>query len=125
MKTRNCIFCNIEKERIILSNKGFYIIKDNFPVSPGHLLIITQEHQENYFELSDQQKSELNNMILKAKEIVESEFNPDGYNIGMNCGLSAGQTVMHFHCHLIPRYTGDMKNPRGGVRHCIEGKGNY
>lgn len=125
MKTSNCIFCNIEKERIILSNKGFYIIKDNFPVSPGHLLIITKEHQENYFELSDLQKSELNNMILKAKEIVEAEFSPDGYNIGMNCGLSAGQTVMHFHCHLIPRYTGDMKNPRGGVRHCIEGKGYY
>jgi len=125
MKTKNCIFCNIEKVCIIFSNKEFYIIKDNFPVSPGHLLIITKEHQENYFELSDKQKADLGNMISKAKEIVESEFKPDGYNIGMNCGLSAGQTVMHFHCHLIPRYTGYMKNPRGGVRHCIEGKGNY
>ena len=59
------------------------------------------------------------------REAVEKEYSPDGYNIGMNCGESAGQTVFHFHCHVIPRYIGDMKNPRGGVRHCINGKGYY
>jgi diadenosine tetraphosphate (Ap4A) HIT family hydrolase len=64
-------------------------------------------------------------MLDKAKEIIEGEYSPDGYNIGMNCGLSAGQTVMQFHCHLIPRYTGDVDNPKGGVRHSVVGKGYY
>jgi diadenosine tetraphosphate (Ap4A) HIT family hydrolase len=64
-------------------------------------------------------------LIDKAKDLIDYEFTPDGYNIGMNCGFAAGQTVMHFHCHVIPRYFGDMENPRGGVRHCIQGKGYY
>ena len=67
----------------------------------------------------------MNVTIELAKSIIEKEHEPDGYNIGMNCGESAGQTVFHFHCHLIPRYKGDMENPRGGIRHCINGKGNY
>ena len=64
-------------------------------------------------------------MIDKSKELIEKNHSPDGYNIGMNCGESAGQTVMHFHCHVIPRYKGDMDNPRGGIRYCIPEKGNY
>jgi len=64
-------------------------------------------------------------MIHKCKEIIESEYKPDGYNIGMNCGEAAGQTVFRFHCHVIPRYLGDMANPKGGVRHCVLGKGDY
>ncbi len=63
--------------------------------------------------------------IMKAKELIEKEFQPDGYNIGMNCGKAAGQTVFHFHCHVIPRYKGDMEDPTGGVRHSVEGKGYY
>ena len=63
--------------------------------------------------------------VLGAKNIIKSKFSPDGYNIGMNCGETSGQTVMHFHCHVIPRYKGDMDNPRGGIRHCIYGKGYY
>ena len=120
-----CIFCNIEEKRVLYSNDEFYIIKDNFPVSRGHLLIISKEHRENYFALTDQEKYSLNNMLVRAKEIIETDLNPDGFNIGMNCGLSAGQTVMHFHCHLIPRYKGDVENPRGGVRHVIPDKGYY
>ena len=61
----------------------------------------------------------------KLKHLIENKFNPHGYNIGMNCGEAAGQTVFHFHCHIIPRYHGDMENPRGGVRHCVVGKGYY
>jgi diadenosine tetraphosphate (Ap4A) HIT family hydrolase len=75
--------------------------------------------------LTEKEQQELPKMINKAKSIIEQEITPDGYNIGMNCGVASGQTVMHFHCHVIPRYLGDMKNPRGGVRHCIKGKGNY
>ena len=118
-------FLNVESERILFKNQFFFIIKDGFPVSPGHLLIISNLLKTDYFELTKEEKDNLNDVILVAKEIIEQEYKPDGYNIGMNCGSSAGQTVFHFHCHVIPRYIGDMENPRGGVRHCIEGKGNY
>ncbi len=118
-------FTEIPTDRIIHQGEHFFIIKDAFPVSPGHLLIISNVVRTDYFELTEIEKQELNTCIQFAKEIIEKEHKPDGYNIGMNCGLAAGQTVFHFHCHLIPRYTGDMENPRGGVRHCIEGKGNY
>lgn len=120
-----CIFCNIEIERILYTENYFFLIKDNFPVSPGHMLIISKLHKENYFDLTIEEVAELNDMIKKAKTLIEKEYKPDGYNIGMNCGSSAGQSVMHFHCHLIPRYKGDVENPKGGVRHVIPGKGNY
>ena len=118
-------FKSISKSRILHESNHFVIIKDLFPVSPGHILIITKREVTDYFELTDSERIELNESILIAKSIIESEYEPDGYNIGMNCGLAAGQTVFHFHCHLIPRYVGDMENPRGGVRHCINGKGYY
>ena len=118
-------FTEIGSDRIIYRDEYFFIIKDAFPVSPGHLLIISNEVRADYFELTDEEKKCLSKTIDTAKQLVESEHNPDGYNIGMNCGESAGQTVFHFHCHLIPRYVGDMDNPRGGVRHCISGKGYY
>jgi diadenosine tetraphosphate (Ap4A) HIT family hydrolase len=119
------VFNEIPKRDKIYTGKNFFIIKDRFPVSPGHCLIITKDPKTDYFHLSENERSELLLLINKAKEIIEEEHKPDGYNIGMNCGEAAGQTVMHFHCHVIPRYKGDMKNPRGGIRHCIEGKGYY
>ena len=118
-------FTKIEAARIVYKDELFFIIKDAFPVSPGHLLIISNQIREDYFALTLVEKEALIIIIEKAKELIELEYNPDGYNIGMNCGESAGQTVFHFHCHLIPRYIGDMENPRGGVRHCITGKGYY
>ena len=118
-------FTTIGLDRILFKNDFFYIIKDAFPVSPGHCLIISNVVRENYFELTIEERMNLNEVIQVAKEIIEEEHKPDGYNIGMNCGESAGQTVFHFHCHLIPRYSGDMENPKGGVRHCITGKGYY
>lgn len=118
-------FTSIEQSRILFKNDFFFIIKDEFPVSPGHLLIITNKVRRDYFDLSKAERESLNELIEKAKELIETEFKPDGYNIGMNCGEAAGQTVFHFHCHVIPRYKGDMENPRGGVRHCVTGKGYY
>ena len=118
-------FTNIDQNKILFKNEFFFIIKDGFPVSPGHLLIITNKVRKDYFELSQRERENLNEVIEIAKNIIEKENKPDGYNIGMNCGEAAGQTVFHFHCHLIPRYNGDMENPRGGVRHCINGKGYY
>ena len=118
-------FLNIGANKILLKGEYFFIIKDEFPVSPGHLLVILKVVKKDYFELSIEELIELPLMINKAKELVEMEYSPNGYNIGMNCGEAAGQTVMHFHCHIIPRYKGDMDDPRGGVRHSIEGKGYY
>jgi diadenosine tetraphosphate (Ap4A) HIT family hydrolase len=118
-------FLEISQDRIIYRNEYFFIIKDAFPVSPGHMLIISNDVKVDYFELSKLERDSLSEIIFKAKELIETDYAPDGYNIGMNCGETAGQTVFHFHCHVIPRYKGDMENPRGGVRHCIPGKGNY
>jgi diadenosine tetraphosphate (Ap4A) HIT family hydrolase len=119
------VFLSIPEQDILFKNDFFFIIADRYPVSPGHLLIISNEVREDYFHLSDEEKSQFPKMLEIAKSIIESQYKPDGYNLGMNCGLSAGQTIFHFHCHVIPRYKGDMENPRGGVRHCVAGKGDY
>ena len=118
-------FTLIPKDQIVFENNYFFMIYDAFPVSPGHILIISKRLVPNYFELNEEERNELPMMIQVAKNLIEKDHNPDGYNIGMNCGETAGQTVFHFHCHIIPRYKGDMENPRGGVRHCVSGKGNY
>ena len=115
----------IEEQDILYIDEDFFIKYDGYPTSPGHILIITNGSEKDYFELSQNKKNKLSDMIDKAKEFIESKYSPDGYNIGMNCGISSGQTVMQFHCHLIPRYTGDVANPRGGVRHSVIGKGYY
>jgi diadenosine tetraphosphate (Ap4A) HIT family hydrolase len=119
------VFSKISDDNKIYSGKHFFMIYDRYPVSPGHMLIISNEEKLDYFTLDKNEQSELSFLIEKAKEIIERDYRPDGYNIGMNCGVAAGQTVMHFHCHVIPRYLGDMEDPRGGIRHCIVGKGYY
>lgn len=118
-------FTEIEQNKILFKDNYFFIIKDGFPVNPGHLLIISNVVRKDYFDLTEDEKFNLPLTIEKAKQIILEEYKPEGFNIGMNCGETAGQTVFHFHCHLIPRYKGDMKNPRGGVRHVIPSKGNY
>lgn len=118
-------FTQIEQERIIFKDKHFFIIEDGFPVNPGHLLIISNKVRKDYFELTEEEKNNLSSTIEVAKNIILKKYCPDGFNIGMNCGEYAGQTIFHFHCHLIPRYKGDMENPRGGVRHVIPSKGYY
>jgi diadenosine tetraphosphate (Ap4A) HIT family hydrolase len=119
------VFLNISSDKIIHKGRNFFLIYDSFPVSTGHILIISNEKKVDYFSLNNEEQKELTSLIEKAKTIIEKDNNPDGYNIGMNCGEAAGQTVMHFHCHVIPRYFGDMENPRGGIRHCIKDKGYY
>jgi diadenosine tetraphosphate (Ap4A) HIT family hydrolase len=118
-------FLGISDSKILYKSQHFFIIRDSYPVSPGHLLIISNELVSDFFELSREAKDELPALIDKAKELIEESYEPDGFNVGMNCGEVAGQTVMHFHCHVIPRYKEDMEDPRGGVRHCVEGKGYY
>ena len=120
------VFNTIANEDKVYSGDYFFMIYDRYPVSPGHILIISNDSSKiNFFNLSNEEKLELLNLLEIGKVIINEKFKPDGFNIGMNCGEAAGQTVMHFHCHLIPRYNGDMENPRGGIRYCIPEKGNY
>ena len=118
-------FTQIPNDRILLRTEYFFLIYDGFPVSPGHILIISNDPKIDFFDLSATEQEALPTVILEAKKIIETDHEPAGYNIGMNCGEAAGQTIMHFHCHVIPRYLKDMQDPRGGVRHCVEGKGYY
>jgi diadenosine tetraphosphate (Ap4A) HIT family hydrolase len=119
------VFQSIPEDRVLFRSEHFFIIRDSFPVSPGHLLIISSDLKLDYFELSNEEKAALPQAIEQAKSLIESEYQPDGFNIGMNCGETAGQTVMHFHCHVIPRFKGDVDDPRGGVRHSRPGFGYY
>ena len=121
-----CIFCNSisERERIIES-KTAYAIYDKFPVNKGHALIIPKRHCEDYFSLTIEEQSDCLLMLNKVKEIISDLYNPDGFNIGINIGEMAGQTINHVHIHLIPRYAGDVKEPKGGVRGVIPSRQKY
>ena len=119
------VFQSIPEDRVLFRSEHFFIIRDSFPVSPGHLLIISSDLKLDYFELSNEEKAALPQAIEQAKSLIELEHQPDGFNIGMNCGETAGKTVMHFHCHVIPRFKGDVDDPRGGVRHSRPGFGYY
>lgn len=125
MAETRSVFLDIPQEQHLLQGEHFFVIKDGFPVSPGHCLIVSRNPKADYFNLNKTERHELTELIHKVRACIEEEHSPDGYNIGMNCGRIAGQTVMHFHCHVIPRYEGDMVNPAGGVRHCVFGKGQY
>ena len=120
------VFDEIPESEHVCGSNAFFVIRDRFPVSEGHSLIISRRSDAvTYFDLSSDEKQELLQLIEEVKTELESKLSPDGYNIGMNCGAAAGQTVMQFHCHIIPRFNGDMDDPRGGVRLCIPSKGNY
>lgn len=121
-----CIFCDkFDKERIVFETTEWIAVYDYFPVSKGHVLLIPKEHFKTYFDLPDRLKESLQYRIKDIKAILDREFSPDGYNIGCNCGDAAGQTIMHFHLHIIPRYKGDVENPKGGVRGVIPSKQSY
>jgi diadenosine tetraphosphate (Ap4A) HIT family hydrolase len=120
-----CPFCTLPAHRIIDSNEHGIVVLDGFPVSKGHTLIIPKRHVGSFFEITDEERAYLLVLLNKAKVVIQGEFNPDGYNIGINDGPAAGQTVPHLHLHLIPRYKGDRNDPRGGVRWIIPEKADY
>lgn len=120
-----CIFCEMDSNRKIYENSYVFVILDGYPVSQGHSLIITKRHVSNYFDLTLDEKQAIDQALIHMKKQLDELYHPDGYNIGINNGEAAGQTVMHLHVHLIPRYVGDMPNPRGGVRGVIPGKQKY
>lgn len=115
----DCIFCDIyenEKNRVIAENKLVFAIYDSYPVNQGHVLVITKRHFDNYFDATAEEISAVYELLHECKSIVEEKYQPTGYNIGVNVGYYGGQTVMHLHVHLIPRYKGDVENPKGGIR---------
>ena len=120
-----CLFCNPPAERIFYRDDLVIGLWDGFPVSPGHALLIPKRHAATWFDATLQEQWALTAGVDVAKDLIEKQHQPDGYNIGMNCGDAAGQTIFHLHVHLIPRYRGDVSDPRGGVRHVIPAKANY
>lgn len=125
MDLHSCPFCTLPKERIIDCNVSGVVIRDGFPVSDGHTLVIPKRHIGSFFELNEHERYDLFDLIDNAKKVLDTELIPDGFNIGINDGKAAGQTVSHLHIHLIPRYFGDLEDPRGGVRWIIPDKADY
>jgi diadenosine tetraphosphate (Ap4A) HIT family hydrolase len=121
-----CVFCEILPDRIIEQNELCYAVRDKFPVTPDHALVIPKRHVADFFGLWQPERNGINFLLKKMEERVRAEDpTVTGFNIGMNCGEDAGQTVFHCHVHLIPRRAGDVVNPAGGIRHVIPGKGEY
>lgn len=117
----DCPFCNL-KENILFENDYTVAFFDSYPVSKGHTLIIPKRHSEHYFELTKKEIEAMFELSQKVKEYLDKEFHPDGYNVGFNILEAAGQSVMHTHMHIIPRYKGDVEKPRGGIRKIIKQK---
>ncbi len=128
MSANPCIFCNIWREKrdsIVLSNRHCFAMFDKYPVSKGHMLIIPKRNVSSFFQLELDEVVDAYLLLQEAKKLLDERFKPAGYNIGVNIGGAAGQTVWHVHIHLIPRYRGDVENPTGGIRNIFPDKGDY
>jgi len=123
--TADCPFCGLPEARIVLSDELACVIRDGFPVAEGHSLVLPRRHVVSFFETTRQEKESLLGLLERAKVELERSLNPAGYTIGINDGPAAGQTVPHLHIHLIPRYLGDVVDPRGGVRWVLPTKAAY
>lgn len=121
--SQNCPFCR--PDGVLFQNDLTYAKPDKYPVNPGHMLIIPKRHVADFFLTTEAEKFALLSLLDEAKYYLDGKHAPAGYNIGINVGKAAGQTISHVHLHLIPRYQGDMQNPRGGVRGVIPAQQNY
>lgn len=128
-RSQGCLFCDVpinDPARIVIENELAYAIRDGFAVTEGHTLVIPKRHTKDYFGLTQPELNAINQILKTEKNQLErSDQAIEGFNIGMNCGEVAGQTIFHCHVHLIPRREGDVENPRGGIRHVIPNKGFY
>lgn len=111
-----CPFCELLDHETIERNAVAVVLRDGFPISRGHSLIVPRRHSASFFELTIEERMAILDLLDRAKAQLDRQYAPAGYNIGINDGVAAGQTVMHLHVHLIPRYNGDVADPRGGVR---------
>jgi diadenosine tetraphosphate (Ap4A) HIT family hydrolase len=120
-----CPFCSLNESDILLRAEHAVAFYDGFPVNPGHVLVIPKRHEANFFELTHEEREDLFRLLTKAMKLITEKHSPDAFNVGINIGEAAGQTVYHTHVHLIPRYDGDVPDPRGGVRGVIPHKQQY
>ena len=120
-----CPFCKLSDRECIHVTSVARAFRDQFPVSPGHTLVIPAKHVASLFDLEADEQAELWKLVAVVRLQLETEFHPDGFNIGLNDGTAAGQTVMHAHIHVIPRFKGDVIDPRGGVRWVVAEKADY
>ena len=123
--TTPCPFCSMPSDRIVAGNDLAFAVRDAYPISPGHTLIIVRRHVASFFEVNTDERNVMLLLLDQAKEELEAQCHPSGYNIGINDGADAGQTVPHVHIHLIPRYRGDTEDPRGGVRWVLPERVDY
>lgn len=121
----NCPFCSFSNFRVITSNATAVAMFDSFPISPGHALVIPKRHIASLFEATEMELTDVFDLIAKTRTQLLRDLNPGGFNIGLNEGVLAGQTIMHLHIHLIPRYLGDKPDPRGGLRWIFPDKADY
>jgi diadenosine tetraphosphate (Ap4A) HIT family hydrolase len=121
----DCPFCALPKERVVEEDDFVVVVRDAYPVSEGYTLIIPRRHVADGFMLTEAEWMAIGRTLRRVKTHSDGTVRPDGYNIGINVGDAAGQTVFHVHVHVIPRYDGDVELPRGGVRNIIRGSGNY
>jgi diadenosine tetraphosphate (Ap4A) HIT family hydrolase len=124
-KPNDCPFCWLSADRILASSDLALAVADAFPISGGHTLIIPRRHVKSFFELTEDEVVAVHQLLRRMKDRLDETLKPGGYNLGVNVGAVAGQTVAHVHVHLIPRYAGDVANPVGGVRNIIPGCGHY
>jgi len=120
-----CPFCNPPDEDVVARNDLCYARWDGYPVSRGHVLVIPFRHTPDFFSMTPKERVALLDLVASCRGLISREFSPAGYNIGFNVGTVAGQTVMHCHCHVIPRYVGDVPDPRGGVRGVVPGNRGF
>lgn len=120
-----CPFCSPLPDQVLIARQLVYVKCDSYPLSPGHALVIPKRHVETIFEATKAERYALLDMIDETKALLDFRHRPDGYNMGINSGAAAGQTVMHLHLHIIPRYVGDRNDPRGGIRWLFPEKAAY
>lgn len=125
MEQTPCPFCSSDSSRVLAANDCAVAIRDAFPVSPGHTLIIPRSHVASFFALTREEQIAMLDLLAEARRLLLAGHGPDGFTIGINEGVAAGQTVMHLHIHLIPRYTGDLPDPRGGIRWIFPDRAAY
>ena len=122
-KKPKCLFCG--EQKIIFENALAYVTRDSYPVTQGHTLVIPRRHVPSFFDLRMDERVAMLELLDSAKRELDERYQPDGYNIGINDGVAAGQSILHLHIHVMPRYKGDKADPRGGVRWILPEKAAY
>lgn len=121
----SCPFCDLVSRELLVESPLAVAFADSYPASPGHALVIPRRHVATYFDATPEERTAIWGLVDRVRTVLVERHRPDGFNVGFNAGPAAGQTVLHAHVHVIPRYDGDVVDPRGGVRHAVVGRGFY